>query len=268
MRIRHFSVALVSLVAMFGLVGGDAHASPILLTSFAVPYTQDFDTLASTGTSAALPAGWAISTATYTADNGNSMTGGIKSYGATPPSKFAATERALGSLATGATGTLFYGAEFENATGKTIDRLDISYTGEQWRRGKNMPQRAETLFFEYSLNATSVTDALATWTSVSSLDFTSPNTSSTSPSALDGNAAANRTSLSATINGGLSIADGAVFWIRYRDPNDTGEDHGLGVDGFSLMPLAVPEPGSAILLALTMGGFGFLYRRRMAGNQA
>ncbi|HYJ46096.1 MAG TPA: lamin tail domain-containing protein, partial [Pyrinomonadaceae bacterium] len=63
------------------------------------------------------------------------------------------------------------------------------------------------------------------------LDFTTPNTATTG--AKDGNAAANRTTLTSTITG-LSIAPGATLWIRWTDPDAAGSDDGLAVDDFSL----------------------------------
>lgn len=262
MRIRYL-LTFVAVIALFAFTGY-AQATPIQLTAFGIPYDQNFNTLAMSGTSSTLPNGWAMSTATYTADTGSSTTGGMKSYGSTGSS-----ERALGSLASGTTGTLFYGAEFQNKTGGIIDSLDIIYTGEQWRRGANTPQRAETLFFEYSLNATSVIDGLATWTGVSTLDFTSPNATTTSASALNGNLGANKTALGDTINGSLMIANNATFWIRYRDPDNSGNDHGLAVDDFSLTPQGIiPEPSSAILLAVGVMAFALAYWRKRTARKS
>ncbi len=53
--------------------------------------------------------------------------------------------------------------------------------------------------------------------------------------ALNGNAAANRTAKSSPIPG-LSIANGASFWIRWNDFAASNADDGLGVDDFSMMP--------------------------------
>jgi hypothetical protein len=46
------------------------HAVPISLSSPGVPYTQDFNTLASSGTSSTLPTGWAFS---ETGSNANGL---------------------------------------------------------------------------------------------------------------------------------------------------------------------------------------------------
>ena len=205
------------------------------------PVTQDFDTLATTGTSGTLPAGWAFSEAgtnadtTYAAGTGSSNAGNTYSFGpAGDP------DRALGGLQSG---TLIptLGASFRNDTGGTITSLAIAYTGEQWRLGT--AGRTDRLDFQYSLDATSLTTG--TWVDADDLDFTAPVT--TSPTgARDGNSAPNRTARGATL-AGLAIPPTAVFWIRWMDFNASGADDGLGVDEFSLTASGV---GGALGLSI------------------
>src|SRR5204862_3072057 len=73
-------------------------------------------------------------------------------------------------------------------------------------------------------------------TGVTALNFNPPVTAGTA-GALDGNAAANRTAISSTITG-LSIPNGASFFIRWTDTDATGADDGLSVDDFSITPQA------------------------------
>src|SRR5262249_41187409 len=63
--------------------------------------------------------------------------------------------------------------------------------------------------------------------------------------ALDGNAAANRTSINATITG-LNIANGATFWIRWSSIDAGSSDDGLAVDDFCLNPQGVPDVSVAV----------------------
>ncbi|MFN2438799.1 MAG: hypothetical protein ABR503_06330, partial [Chitinophagaceae bacterium] len=81
-------------------------------------------------------------------------------------------ERAFGGLQTGnLIPTL--GALFTNNSGNNITSLTISYMGEQWRLGSNTAGRLpDRLDFQYSLNATNLTNGL--WTDVDALDFNSP----------------------------------------------------------------------------------------------
>lgn len=193
-------------------------------------YSQNFDTLANTGTTnSTLPSGWLLNETgggardneQYAGDNGASNTGDTYSYGTT-----ATTERALGSLRSG-TLIAVYGACFSNATGNSLSSFDIAYTGEEWRLGT--AARTDQLDFQYSLNATSLTTG--TWVDVNTLDFVTPNTATTG--AKDGNAALNRTAVITTINA-ISIANGATFCIRWNDADATGADDGLAIDDFSI----------------------------------
>ena len=205
----------------------------VSLTAAGSPYTQNFDTLASTGTSAALPAGWFFSETgssakndgMYSASTGSDTGGDTYSYGASGSS-----ERAFGMLLSG-TLTPRIGACFVNNTGAGITRISIAYRGEQWRYGAT-GRPADHIDFQFSTNASSL--AAGTWTGYRSLDFTSP-VNSGSTGALNGNA--NAVNISSTIDS-LNIADGAAFWIRWLDFDiSPGSDDGLAVDDFSLTPL-------------------------------
>jgi predicted extracellular nuclease len=229
-----FSAALVGLASL--APQAQVGVTPISLSALDVAYTQDFDTLANSGTSSTVPAGWALLEAgtnantTYTAGTGSGNAGDTYSFGAT-----GSTERAFGGLQSG---TLIptIGAAFTNATGTTVTQLAIAYTGEQWRLGAT--GRVDRLDFQYSLDATGLSGG--TWVDVDGLDFTGPVTVGT-VGALDGNAPANRTPVTFTITG-LSLAPGATFWIRWTDFNATGADDGLAVDHFSITPEAPAGP--------------------------
>lgn len=209
------------------------------------PYVQDFNSLANTGTSSVLPAGWIISEAgtsasadgLYVAGTGSGNAGNMYSFGAA-----GSNERALGGVLSG-TLTPTLGASFVNNTSATLTSVTISYTGEQWRLGTTA--RADSLLFQYSTTATSLLSGA--WTSVPQLNFGSPVTGPTIGS-LDGNAAANRQVRTATITG-LSIAPGSTFWIRWNDFNAASADDGLAVDDFSLTAsgeTTTPVPALAV----------------------
>lgn len=204
-------------------------------------YNQNFDSLANSGTAntwtdnSTLP-GWYASKSVspnavslYRAGTGSDTAGAIYSFGSS-----GSTERALGSIASGTPGNFAYGARFLNDTGLEVTNIQVSYTGEQWRNGGNAT--AHTLAFSYRISNSAITDSdvlnTAFWTSVSALNFITP-TVGTTPAALDGNSAANRTSLSALLNGVILFPDQELF-IRWFDPNDSGNDHALAVDDLSV----------------------------------
>jgi endonuclease G len=216
------------------------------INALGVPLTENFDTLASTGTNitwvdnGTIP-GWYSSRATYNSGTGSSNTGALYSFGVTGTNPV--SDRALGSVASGGTGAVFHAVRLTNNTGATITSLDISYVGEQWRNGGNTV--AHTLTFQYQVaNSGVITGAntpAAEWTTFSALNFTGPVVGATA-TVLDGNAPANRVAISATL--AVTVNGGQEIWLRWQDPDDTGNDHGLAIDDFSVTANGV-SPGEA-----------------------
>lgn len=214
-----------------GIVAGTCAMAQIAITSSALIYNQDFNSLDTVNTNSAnLPAGWAIkeigSSATtvnnqYKGNSGTSTTGETYSYGA-PGS----TDRALGSIAS-TSNKSSYGAQFVNSAADSIVSFSISYTGEQWRRGSG--SNPDSLAFSYSLNADSVGDAAAIWIPVTPLSLSSINTGSATGIALNGNL--NTVSISYTVN--AVIHPGELLTIKWSDVDVSGSDDGLAVDDFS-----------------------------------
>lgn len=257
MNKKYISFILAALAGLFA-------QAQVSITNIGSPYTQDFNGLAATGTAnTTLPAGWLFSESgtgantSYAADNGGNTAGNTYSYGATGNA-----DRAFGSLQSGSVVPTL-GVGFTNNTGVTITTLTINYTGEQWRAGVASRTTADTLNFQYSLDATSL--STGTWVDENNLDFASP-ALSVPAGALDGNLTANRTAKSFTITG-LNIADGASFYLRWTDYNIASSDDGLSIDDLTITfngtinpPCAEPTAqatgisvGSATTSSLTIG---------------
>lgn len=212
-------------------------------------YTQDFNTLISTGsgtwTDNTTIANWyAQRTGTGTtiaADAGAGTGGNLYSYGSA-----AAADRALGSLGSGnaAAGSFAWGLLLRNTSGTTITDIKITYTGEQWR---NSAAAAQVISFYYKTSASTITalnpNVNATWTAVAALNFTSPITGGVA-GALDGNLAANRTTISNIAIPSLSLANNDYIMIKWDDPDHAGTDHGLSIDdvtvSWTVTPLGTP----------------------------
>ncbi len=240
-------------------------------------YTQDFNTLASSGSgntwtnNVTLP-GWYLfrqpspgtALSAYDASNGSSTTGTFYSFGS------AAGERALGAIGSGGAywGSPANGATagwmavaFTINTSAAVNSFTISYTGEQWRDANTS---AQNLLLEWGVGATF--GAVTTWTAPGgSFDFTSPQVANAG--AIDGNLAANRvTGLGGTVNTTLNIGD--TLWIRWRVLNAPGNDHGLSIDDFSFSTTLIPEPQHyAILLAVLLAS-AIIIRRRAKSDCA
>ncbi|HRH34026.1 MAG TPA: hypothetical protein PKY12_03165, partial [Catalimonadaceae bacterium] len=196
-----------------------------------------FDDLANSGTNLTLTFRGAygarvnssnvLVTTNYNAGDGSSNTGANYSFGTT-----ATSERAFGSLGSG-TNTHYSGLKVQNNTGGTINAIEISYRGEQWRIGGATPN---TMYFEFSTSAPNVYSG--TYNSISSLNFVSPQNTNAN-AALNGNLAGNFTNVSASIVGLGNIPNGTTFWIRWKDLDEVGADHGLSVDDVVLKPLFI-----------------------------
>lgn len=226
-------------------------------------YTQNFDGLPNSGTytltsagplafsaapiSATGLAGWSLAkysgtgtVALFRVDNGAGNSGSVYSYGTT-----SATDRALGTLSSGSTVPRF-GVTLVNTTGQTITQFTLSYTGEQWRRGSGA---ANKLTFEYAVGGTDINTG--TFTGASALNFVAPVTTGSSV-ALDGNALANRTAVSGTVDG-ISWAPGQTLILRWSDTDDTGSDDGLAIDDLSFDTFVRPAISSVSPLPNSVG---------------
>lgn len=223
-------------ITIFFLILSSAAYSQISLTGTG-KYTQDFNSLTDTGTSAAVPAGWFFNEegnnadSLYSAGIGSDNSGDTYSFGPD-----GGTDRALGTLRDNNL-TSMIGAQFINNTGSEITQLPVSYTGEQWRRGFNVG--TDRLDFQISTDASGINSG--TWTNIDNLDFASQNLLLIG-GAVDGNLSTNREDIAYTITN-LNIADGQTFWIRWIDFNLTGisnTDDGLSIDDFSIDQTALP----------------------------
>jgi hypothetical protein len=237
-------------------------ASGAIVVTGVSTYTQNFDTLQTSGSSSTptstvwndnstLP-GWYASRSALLANTGNSNTGGLFSYGPADDS-----DRALGGLGSNGTGDMAWGVAFQNTSASPLAINSIAFTGEQWRNGGNTTQ--QSLTFSYQVSSSPITNLTPTsnvgWTSVSGLTFTGPVATGTA-AALNGNLGVNQDGLSEATN--IVIPAGSYVMLRWRDLNDSGNDHGLAVDDVSVT--FIPEPTAALLAALA--GLGLVARRR------
>jgi hypothetical protein len=230
MKLKLFIVALFCSVLGWGQVN--------IVTSG--NYTQDFNTLANTGTPAWVDnstiANWYSQRTgtgtTYASNTGTTTAGNLYSFGAVAPS----TERALGSIGSGnaAAGSFAHGLLLRNTSGTTITNLSVAYTGEQWRR-ENVA--AQTITFWYRISSSPITALTPNnntgWTSVTVLNYSSPQNLA-AVGALDGNLAANRVVVPSTAIPSLSLASGDYIMLKWEDPDHTGSDHGLAIDDLNV----------------------------------
>lgn len=216
---------------------GAAQAVQVSILSAAVPYTQNFDSLATAGTTNPFINnvtldGWYSNRTVYIADAGTSNTGGMHSYGIT-----GTVERALGSVGSGTANPVLYGVRMSNDTGAAIASFVITYTGEQWRSGAN----PNTLEFACQTSAV-ITDITAgVWIAAPALNFTGPITAATA-NLLDGNASANRRIISGVVT--VNVPAGNEVMFRWRDIDDGSSDQGIALDDLTIVPAPAAAPAA------------------------
>ena len=244
-------------------------------------YSQNFDSLAATGTSNiwandSTISGWHLFRRTSSADTtpvavteydsgpGTSTTGKFWSFGLVSNS-----DRVLGGIGSGsstqwgsAPGGQVAGwqaASFTNTTGSTLTMATISFRGEQWRDGGNNPAVSQSMTLEYGFGTTF--GGVATWNAPGgNFNWASPVfTNTTSGAAVDGNVAGLVAGRGGTING-LNWANNQRLFIRWIEINDAGNDHGLAIDNFQFS--AIPEPRSLAFLAGVIAMGMIVARRR------
>lgn len=224
--------------------------SQVSISTVTSSYSQDFNTLATTGsalswTNGSTLNGWYLfangaAVTTYEVSSGTTATGAVYSFGTGTN-----TDRAMGSVCSNGfcgasgTGTVHYGLRLKNDTGFELSLLPITYTGEQWRNGGNATQ--QTLTFSYQISSSAITSlTTGTWTNETNLNFQGPIATITA-SALDGNLTANRTTITYTLTG-INIPIGGEIMLRWTDLNDSGNDHGLAIDDLTINPSNVNLP--------------------------
>ncbi len=138
----------VLLIIVFLFSFSSIALSQIQLTGFG--YSQDFNTLADTGSSSLLPDSWYLlesgsdADSLYSTNTGSTRSGDTYSFGLED-----STERALGSIRSGTLIPIF-GANFINNSNNVITLIHISYSGEQWRAGSASRNEPDSLKFQYS----------------------------------------------------------------------------------------------------------------------
>ena len=246
--IRDYKFAFATCTALL-LAGwaSDSNAQ-VLYSTAGNAYTQNFDTLPNTGSTATWAnnstlLGWSafnglttpVAVTTLNVGTGNSTTGGLWDYGVAGVN--AVGERALGGQGSSSFAG-YIALNLSNTTGLSLSKLTINFDGEQWRNGGNTA--AQTMNMQYGFGSTFT--GVTAWTAgPSTFNWTSPTVSAsgTTSVTLDGNASANRV---ANVGGTLTLASAwtsaSNLWIRWIDNNDSGNDHGLAIDNLSFSAAA------------------------------
>ncbi|WP_299991681.1 T9SS C-terminal target domain-containing protein [uncultured Pontibacter sp.] len=244
--VRAITATVVGVLCLAANFSMPVYGQAIEMGRFLTTYNQDFNSLPTTNSSsvvtarlgedAFIPDGWAVYRInskseivinnTILVNNGSSNTGGLYSYGST-----GTTDRALGAL-TASGIEITYNLLLQNTSGRAITALDIEFAAEQWRMGSANTE-VQRLLFMYAVAEYPSTFNLKAklntpgWTTVPSLQFNSPVIGGVARP-IDGNAPANRKEFSYTLP--EVIPDGHYVMLRWYDPDELHQDHGLAID--------------------------------------
>jgi MYXO-CTERM domain-containing protein len=250
---------LLSALSLVVVVSAASADTVVGYSSAGSAYTQLFNGLPNTGTSAT----WSNSSGFPTVQGWNAYqrgAAGIANIRDTTGTGVSALQIGAGAGDTAVTFAI------QNTTGATLTSFTFSWILEQWRDGGNATPVAQNLVVDYKVTNVTSTNSLsegisfltdaAYVTGFTTLRTVASPTFTAVAGALDGNAAANRVSLTDTVSG-INWANNTVLVIRFWDDNHSGNDHGFGIDDVSFT--AVPTPGAIALLGL---GLFTAHRRR------
>lgn len=237
--------------------------TPISYTTPGAVYAQNFDGLPSAGSftlsgkgpinlssnpinATGLP-GWQVmmitgsnTNASFGISTGSSTGSGVYSLGSA-----GSAERALGSLASG-TAVYAIGIVLTNHTGSVLNRVTVSFTAEQWRKGGSTNKN--TWYCRYktgNLLHIDQQDLL----NASLLNFNSV-TNTSSGGSLNGNLPENQQNISFTINS-ITWKPGEQLLLRWDDADEAGSDDICGIDNFRFSATLVSTAPDAVTNAAT-----------------
>lgn len=273
-------ISLFTFLALFVFATTNIKAQVLITASGS--NAQNFDALLNTGSgtwtdNSTIPNWYSQRTGTgttYSVSTGSSNAGGLYSFG----SATGATERALGTIGSNnaAVGGFAHGVQLKNTSGGTVSDVQVSYTLEQWRNsGTNVVNQLYCYYKKSNNRIDSLNppdtfrippvdiNAVNGWTQIPGLTLIAP-ISTGAAGALDGNAAANRVSVSGFSIPGLTLANNEFLMIKWDDSNHVTSDHGLGIDDVTIS-WTVSATTTPSLSASSLTTFGAVCLNTTAG---
>ncbi|MDE3252102.1 MAG: hypothetical protein KGO92_04800, partial [Bacteroidota bacterium] len=253
MNIFRLLAVVFVILGCFSRISGQTNGIPHPYTTPGSIYRQNFDSLPASGTfsftgkgpywldKAPINAnplhGWQILQITgpklnFSPGTGSSTGNAIYSLGSS-----GASDRALGSLST-STGIYAFGVLLTNQTGQLLNKINIRFTAEQWRKGGSGNRNTWTFFYKTG-NISSIDEPDLITDSTG--NFYSPVTT-TGAGALNGNLPENQQTVSIQLEN-LLWKPGEQLLLRWNDADETGNDDALGIDDFQFAAsLTIPAP--------------------------
>ncbi len=188
--------------------------------------------------------GWGGASSRFGASPGDQTSGGLISFGG-----LNSANRALGLLATTATGPTAFGVRFINATAQVLDHINVQFTGEVWRQSDEPKTLACYYMVDPAATLSLPTDATALLPALDVAFPAGPAYAGGVP--VDGSLPLNQTNLSVT---GQAIANwppGAALWLVWEMSDPAGKGQGLAIDNLAF---SANSAGAATNAAPKLGG--------------
>jgi hypothetical protein len=204
----------------------------------------------------------------FGAQDGDQTTGGVIDFGPNDGEEgpgILGSNRALGLLSTGTTGSTTFALKLVNTSGSNLNYVDVSFLGELWHNGTS----ARTMTFGYTLDNTATSfdltaESISNAVVVPDLTFSWPIAAAVTT--VDGTQPANQTNLVVT---NLALATpwqpNAALWLIWSiNYYGTGSGNGYAIDnlnfsasGAPLAPVTAPILGGVTYNASTGLSFSF-----------
>ncbi|MBP6663308.1 MAG: fibronectin type III domain-containing protein, partial [Paludibacter sp.] len=212
--------------------------NPVSINTSNFTYSQNFNTLTTAGnwTNGSTLTGWyaksgvSVPPAFYLNDGSLTTTSPpLVSFGTVSDS-----DRALGFVPVGSNNDLqSIGLRMENNSGSTLTSFTISWDGEQWRNGSILSQYIKLYYKTSTSDITVLPISTTGLTAVNQFDSPENLSDGQSAVALNGNDAANRGTLTATIS--VSLANGSeIMFIWFDTRNAFSFDHLFAIDNVTV----------------------------------
>jgi hypothetical protein len=192
----------------------------------------------------------------FGAQAGDQTTGGVIDFGPNDTENgIAGTNRALGLLSTGTTGSTTFGLKLINTSTNTLNAISLSFIGELWHNGTT----ARTMSFGYTIDSTASTfvlsaQSISNSTLVPGLTFSFPTAASVTT--VDGTQSSNQVDL-ATNDLALSSPwqPNAALWLIWSiNYYGSGSGNGYAIDNLifsATNQVVLPPPSLPITILPT-----------------
>jgi hypothetical protein len=176
----------------------------------------------------------------FGAQDGDQTTGGVIDFGPNDAPGALGTNRALGLLSTGTTGSTTFALKLINTSGATLNYASLGFIGELWHNGTGTRTMSVGFTVDNTANSFTLTpESISNSTYIPSLAFSFP--TALVVTAVDGTSPAYQTNLSVTNVPVGAWSPGGALWVIWAiDYYGSGGGNGYAIDNLNFYATANP----------------------------